>query len=281
MRITNNVLMAVQTVKITYDAPKRAPPKPGARFERSWLQHGVKRSGVLGLVAHNAVSVRHLRGRKLTVACYYYLGNGSPLTDLDGRYRSADGKVSAATEVTPKYEGKNFKDIEVFIPSAQLHVKRSGKRHALKTQCRLFDGSKHMATGRWLAFDYLSGKPKPKPQPRAWVNDDRGFDVRAAGHRFDRVRVHNDARSPCRVTVEVHFTAPKASPMRFRTRVNFASGAWLRTDVFHNALAGRRKYAYTVDSSKYGCWGAKAQKPKRLFVTWCPGARCTPAVPGP
>lgn len=116
---------------------------------------------------------------------------------------------------------------------------------------------------------------------RSWVKDDKGFKVNIRdGYFFHRVKAYNNPQNKCLVTVEFHFKAPSTRAIRFQNKVKFKTGAWLRTDVWNNSLAGKRKYTYTLDTTNDGCWGAKAQMPAYLWVESCWGTSCTPKSPG-
>ena len=91
---------------------------------------------------------------------------------------------------------------------------------------------------------------------------------------------YNSPTNRCEITAEFHFTAPRTTWIRLQARVNFKSGAWLRSNRFHNTSTGKRMYTHKMDTTKGGCWGAKPQKPSHLWVTNCSTSGCTPATPG-
>jgi hypothetical protein len=82
----------------------------------------VTRDGVTGLLIHVSLSVAGLQGRLVEAAAFFSLADGSLLPDTDGQYRSANGQVAVASTFTPAEEREAGRHVELFLPSAQLHL---------------------------------------------------------------------------------------------------------------------------------------------------------------
>lgn len=73
--------------------------------------------------------------QNVQVIVYYYFSDGTPLTDYNNQYNTADGSVSAVTTVKPMYQSTDFTGLEINIPFSELHLK-AGMRHNIRFQVR-------------------------------------------------------------------------------------------------------------------------------------------------
>ena len=110
------------TVGKSGTGPKIATMPRSARIDAVWVTHNHTVGGQRGLVVHSRLAVAGCRGQQLTVSAWFAFLNGRALKDFDGRYASADRKVSAFVPVTPLYASTQFADCAIFIPYSQLHL---------------------------------------------------------------------------------------------------------------------------------------------------------------
>jgi hypothetical protein len=63
-------------------------------------------------------------------AAFFSLADGSPLQNTDGQYRSSNDQVAVASTFTPAEEREAGRHLELFLPTAQLHLPNG--RHQVK-----------------------------------------------------------------------------------------------------------------------------------------------------
>jgi len=108
--------------------------------------------------------------------------------------------------------------------------------------------------------------------------------VKVHEHAFHRLSV-NDVG--CQVRVRLFFDAPHAAysdaaaarnHYRFRAELKLSDGKRIVSEVFDNAEAGPRVFAFSHDTEGQGCWAEAEHKLRKLDVHACRGARCVPEV---
>jgi hypothetical protein len=131
----------------------------------------------------------------------------------------------------------------------------------------------------WLAA--LLGMQAAALAASTWW-DEAEVGVRVNEHAFSRLTANGIG---CDVRVRLHFDAPAAryaepaaerNHFRFRAQVLLSDGASINSEIFDNAQAGARVYAFRHDTAPEGCWADRAHTLRRLDVHACRGVRCVP-----
>lgn len=123
-----------------------------AKFGQGRIVHNVRQGRFTGLEVTHPLDVYSMHRRKLEVACFFYLANGTPLRDMNRKYRSSDGSVSVGQKVLVKYPTASFKAFKLFIPYDELHLGRGTAQ--VKVRCEGFDKSTSIGSSAWLSFEY-------------------------------------------------------------------------------------------------------------------------------
>lgn len=104
-----------------------------------WIDHNIQQAGCEGMVFHVRLSTHGLRGKKCELNAYISRLDGAPLTDVDGKYCTKNGKISAGTNIEPGHDHAEFADVSWFLPYAQLHLnKPTTVPHQLRCHFELF-----------------------------------------------------------------------------------------------------------------------------------------------
>lgn len=112
--------------------------------------------------------------------------------------------------------------------------------------------------------------------------DSAPLGVKVHEHAFHRVTANGVG---CAVRVRLYFDAPQESyrepaagrnQYRFRAELKLSGGQRIVSEVFDNAEAGRRVFAFSHDSGSDGCWAEEERKLRKVDVHACRGERCTP-----
>jgi hypothetical protein len=113
------VLVAVPVQR----ANARPLEKRSATIKTIWVDRNVSEKGQTGMRIHVAFDIEDAQAADCSVHAYFEFANGIPLRDVDGLYRTSDGKVSVWKSFEPKYESSTWSDFKLFMPYKQLHVK--------------------------------------------------------------------------------------------------------------------------------------------------------------
>ena len=112
--------------------------------------------------------------------------------------------------------------------------------------------------------------------------DEGALQLRVHEHAFQRGTVNAVG---CQVRVRLYFDAPASSYQeaapernhyRFRAEVKLSGGQRIVSDIFDNAEAGLRVFAFSHDTTSEGCWADTEHKLRKVDVHACRGRRCTP-----
>jgi len=130
-----------------------------AVIDQVWVDHNIYQDGIKGMTIHAKFTVEGLYQSTGHIAAYFYYSNGDPLLDFNGRYDSADGKVSVGSDFSPGYENTLYSDFELFIPYDELHM--ADGEHNLKLQVLIFqqvNGDwQSMVRSDYVGFQYRTG----------------------------------------------------------------------------------------------------------------------------
>jgi hypothetical protein len=112
--------------------------------------------------------------------------------------------------------------------------------------------------------------------------DEARIQVRVHDHGFQRVTANAIG---CSVRVRLHFDAPPSAygePARERNHYRFTAQVTLSdnqrfvSEVFDNAEAGARVFAFSHDSASEGCWAEREHTLRKVDVHACRGEGCVP-----
>ena len=99
-----------------------------ASVERVWVDHGVYKNELKGMMIHVKFNVKNALGRKGKVIAYFNYQDGSALEDYNGKYCTSGGKVCASSEFSPKYSSSNYNDFKIFMPYSELHMGKGSSK---------------------------------------------------------------------------------------------------------------------------------------------------------
>lgn len=111
--------------------------KPTWKINDVWLESGITKKGEAGFNIHVKFSANNLKGIDCRAVAYFRFPNGKKLVDRNNRYHTVEGNVSASTSFTPRYDNSSYKDLIIFMPSEELHL-RSGT-HTIECYVQLYD----------------------------------------------------------------------------------------------------------------------------------------------
>lgn len=130
-----SVLPSVQPTSFPTATP-RVKPSPKSKtdartkFDKVWVDFNVKEKGRMGMRIHTKFSVLNMKGVKSYLAIYFQKKDGTELMSNDPDFRSRNGNLALFQLLRPAYANTIYKDIELFMPYAELNLDRG--RHDLK-----------------------------------------------------------------------------------------------------------------------------------------------------
>ena len=132
-------------------------------IENIWMEENIYEEGVKGVniytefILHNLDSLGEI---PLGAIAYFYDSNLRPLRDMDGKYCTNLGNVSARSRRTHYFkDNSDKKEIRVFMPYNQLDLKKAGV-YGLKVDVILWDLSgknpRAIARSKLKNFEYYN-----------------------------------------------------------------------------------------------------------------------------
>lgn len=70
---------------------------------------------------HFYVNAVGCKGRQIEVVAYVEHPKGAGVEDLNGKYRTSDGKVCTSTKSTASYDDSEWKDFKLYLPNSEIH----------------------------------------------------------------------------------------------------------------------------------------------------------------
>jgi len=98
--------------------------EPKASITKVEVEHNVfNDANVKGMRIKVNFNVQNLRGEQGRCIAYFYNTNsGKALVDTNNDYNTTDGKVSASSYFTPRYDNTDFTAQQIFMPYKELHL---------------------------------------------------------------------------------------------------------------------------------------------------------------
>lgn len=131
------------------------PVDPEATYHGARIVHNVTVKGEKGMRVHASFTVKHGLNNPCRLIAYFYYDDeeNTPLESSDANYRTQQGKVSARSNFTPKYDPAYYKDLQLFIPYGALNME-SGEEYDLKFYLALYDdyGERFFGKSPWYRF---------------------------------------------------------------------------------------------------------------------------------
>jgi hypothetical protein len=131
------------------------PVDPEATYHGARIVHNVTVKGQKGMRVHASFTVKHGLNNPCRLIAYFYYDDGenTPLDSSDASYRTKEGKVSARSNFTPKYDPAYYKDLQIFIPYEALNME-SEEEYDLKFYLALYDdyGERFFGKSPWYKF---------------------------------------------------------------------------------------------------------------------------------
>ena len=136
-------------------------------LENTWLEHGVTQNGVQGIKVHCQVYLADYKDQEVKVVAYFYKAKGEMLPDLNGKYRTANGKVATSKKLKPKSDEGVSSDVELFIPIDELHLK-SGT-HTYYCRVHIIDPDSQRVKSDYMKFEAVGAEQKVVEVVNTWI----------------------------------------------------------------------------------------------------------------
>lgn len=121
-----------------------------ATVKKTWIDHGVTRDGVEGMVVHTEFSIIGQKGKESKIVIFIKDENGNYVKDKNGRYCSTSGDICFSERFTPSYDNSNFSDYDIFVPYDELHL--AAGKHYYTAIAYINDMEKYIAYGSPVGF---------------------------------------------------------------------------------------------------------------------------------
>lgn len=116
-----------------------------------WLEHNVTQNNEKGMRIHTEVSLIGYKDTDMKATAYIEIPKGVGHKDLNNRYHTTDGNVSASTTFCPGYENTIYEDLKIFIPLSELHLKEG--KHTYYCIVQIFGPNGYCASSDYVSFD--------------------------------------------------------------------------------------------------------------------------------
>ena len=115
-----------------------------------WLEHNATQNNEKGLRIHTEVSLIGYKGSDMRAIAYFESPKGVGHKDLNNRYRTTDGNVSASVTFCPGYENTIYEDLKIFIPLSELHLKEG--KHTYYCVVQIYGPNGYCASSDYVSF---------------------------------------------------------------------------------------------------------------------------------
>lgn len=116
-----------------------------------WLEHGVTQNDQKGLRVHIEVELDGYKGFDMRAIAYFESPKGVGHKDLNNRYRTADGNVSASKKFSPRYDNSIYNDLKIFIPLSELHLKEG--KYTYYCVVQIYGPNGYCASSDYVSFE--------------------------------------------------------------------------------------------------------------------------------
>jgi len=161
-------------------------------------EQGVVQGSQRWMLIHVGFDINGFRAANCLMVAYFRWANEEPLKDADGRYKAADGQVSAGVSFSPSYDATSYDDFQVFMPYGQLHLVPG--EHELKYNVNVWN----LADAKALAVsEYVSFLLRVNPAEIWGVWADHNVDQEDQKGMLIRVdfTIHGHKNEKCHLTV--------------------------------------------------------------------------------
>lgn len=126
---------------------------PEASFQGARVVYNVTVDGQKGMRIHAQFKVRYGQNVPCQMIAYFFDEDGTALDSSDDHYTTKQGKVSASSRFTPRYDPAVYNDLQIFIPYDALNLE-SGDKYNLKFYLALYDqdGQRFFGKSGWYKF---------------------------------------------------------------------------------------------------------------------------------
>lgn len=118
---------------------------------------------------HVKFNIRGMKGRKAYVIAYFESPKNKGVKDLNGKYCTYNGEVSASNQITPGYENTDYKDWVIFIPNDELHLKQGKNTYYCQVQITTAKGHELLATSEYEEFIGTGAEQQPKKKKKSFL----------------------------------------------------------------------------------------------------------------
>jgi hypothetical protein len=216
-------------IKELYPFNKAYPPANKTslwtNLEDLKVEYNVTENGKSGIRIRQDFTIYNAQDQKCIMAGYFYnADDGKPLSDKNGSFASADGKVAVFTTFNPGTGNKKYNDISLFIPFDELDLENGSFR--IKCYVALFDQNlKVITSSGYQYFTYLKGMNVNEINATHKVNAE-SFTI------IPTFTIENAKGKNCRAVVYVYDS--KGVPLRdINNKYTTAEGTISSTAPFH------------------------------------------------
>lgn len=116
-----------------------------------WLEHNATQDNEKGLRIHIEVELDGYKGSDMRAIAYFEIPKGVGHKDLNNRYCTTDGDVSASKKFSPRYDSAIYNDLKIFIPISELHLKEG--KHTYYCIVQIFGPNGYCASSDYVSFE--------------------------------------------------------------------------------------------------------------------------------
>jgi hypothetical protein len=134
------------------------------RFQNSYLEHNVFRSGQKGMLLHVRFSIQNARGIRCFGQAVFYDATGRPLQSLDPAFRRQDGTMCAVSNFVPDHDSVVFTDFSLFAPYRALPI--TGNQQRFQVNFGVYQENPLRFIGGTDRVEFTFGTGAEEPPPR-------------------------------------------------------------------------------------------------------------------
>jgi len=146
------ILPSPKPVEVVWFQPSPTPvtipapiviTSPRANIESIGDDHNVYEGFEKGMRIRLKFTVDNLKDQAVHVAAYFFLADGTVLTDHNEKHRAPDGQVAVGSQCVPLHTSTIFNDYSLFMPYSELHLIQG--QYSCKFYVRIYDLSRRIA----------------------------------------------------------------------------------------------------------------------------------------
>jgi hypothetical protein len=182
---------------------QRTAVKPGATFEKIWVDYNVTEGGQKGMRIHLKFNVRGMKGADAAVRIYFLTPDGKNLPDKNSNFASAAGYVALYKNLRIDYDPGYYEDLAVFMPYSELDLE--GGEYDLKMVVDLIYRASGEFIQRLTSYDFNYTQPETEPTNTAPLpNDINDLPTTKPVFTFDKTWIDYDVFEGGKKGMRIH-----------------------------------------------------------------------------